>query len=1226
MLKRFKNSNRFRLMSAGSLLKAALLSLIILSVISASPVLSLETEVRLGVLANKGVENALKRWNPTAAYLNQQLPGYSFKIIPLRFEEVEPAVKNENIDFILTNTSHYIELESLYGVNRILTLMDSGLTVFGGTIFCLADRNDIHSLQDLKGKTFMAVDEFSLGGWRAAWRELKEQGVDPLKKFESLEFGGSHNDVVTAVIARKVDAGTARTGTLEKLAKEGKIKLDSLRILNEKKYAGFPFRISTRLYPEWPLAKLKHTSDDLSKKVSIALLHMPENSKAAQAAEISGWTIPLDYYPVHELMKELRVRPYEDFGKITLLSIVNQYWYMIIMIIIVLLSMSFFLLYIGRTNRKLQKLSLLIKHSSELVSLSTLDGKMIFLNEAGQKLLGIDPEAIEQINILQVIPDHLFDLVQSKILPELISGREWEGDLQYRNLKTDILTDVHAITFTIKDPKTGKPQYIANISLDISERKRAEETLYRSEERFRALTENTSDWVWEVDQAFVFTYVSPKVKDILGYDPKEVIGKTPFDFMPEDEAKRISATAHSILESHKSFTSLENINLDKNGRQVILETNAIPIFDKNGNFAGYRGIDRDITERKRADMELLREKQFTEKLLESLPGIFFLYDSTCHLKRWNKAHETAMGFTADELRDWYIPDWHETPEDAAVGMALVKSVLDTGVGGEFETTLINREGRFVPYLISITRLMTPDGPVMMGVGIDITERKKAEEALRISEEKYRLVVENASDAIFIVQDGTIKFPNRTTLFLTGYSEEELTSVPFLSCIYDDDKKMVNEMHRKQLQGQEVPAIYSFRIIKKSGEMAWVEANAVLVTWENSPAALSFLRDITVQKKLEEQLLHAQKMEAIGTLAGGVAHDFNNLLMGIIGYTSLMLMKTDKSHPFYEKLKIIEQLVESGSELTRQLLGFARGGKYEVKPVNINDLIIKTSDIFSRTKKEIIIHKKLQEDLPIIEADPGQIEQVLFNLYVNAWQAMPSGGRLYLVTQKIILDKQQFRTYNLEHGPYIKISVTDTGVGMDLETQKRIFEPFFTTKGVGKGTGLGLASAYGIIKNHGGIINVYSEKGHGTTFTIYLPASGAKTAVAKPSEDGLLTGHETILIVDDERANTESVKELLEILGYKVMVANSGEEAIRLYREHTGKIQLVILDMIMPEMNGKETLIKLMEMDKNVSVLLSSGYSMDGEAKSILDLGCRGFIQKPFRVEELSQKIREVLDR
>lgn len=367
------------------------------------------------------------------------------------------------------------------------------------------------------------------------------------------------------------------------------------------------------------------------------------------------------------------------------------------------------------------------------------------------------------------------------------------------------------------------------------------------------------------------------------------------------------------------------------------------------------------------------------------------------------------------------------------------------------------------------------------------------------------------------------------------------------------------------------------------------------------------------------------MEAIGTLAGGVAHDFNNLLMGILGYTSIMLMSTEKTHPSYKDLKIIEQQVERGAELTKQLLSLARRGKYEVNPLNLNELIIRTSDIFGRAKKEITIHKKLQQNLHILEADAGQIEQVLFNLYVNAWQAMPSGGRLYLETQNVILDEQQCRTYDAKPGPYVKIAVTDTGIGMDDKIQKRIFEPFFTTKGVGKGTGLGLASSYGIIKNHGGIINVYSEKGHGTTFTIHLPASAKEAIESKPAEESLLTGDETILVVDDEKVNVELMKELLEKLGYKILTTQSGKKALTLYRKHSKDIKLVILDMIMPEMNGKETFIKLMEIDKDVCVLLSSGYSINGEAKTILDLGCKGFIQKPFRPEELSKKIRDVLN-
>jgi PAS domain S-box-containing protein len=380
-----------------------------------------------------------------------------------------------------------------------------------------------------------------------------------------------------------------------------------------------------------------------------------------------------------------------------------------------------------------------------------------------------------------------------------------------------------------------------------------------------------------------------------------------------------------------------------------------------------------------------------------------------------------------------------------------------------------------------------------------------------------------------------------------------------------------------------------------------------------------------KERLQSQLLQAQKMEAVGTLAGGVAHDFNNILAGILGYTALMRMKTDKTHPFYEKLKIIEQQVESGAELTKQLLGFARGGKYEVKPINTNDLIIKTSDIFGRTKKEITIHRKLQDDLRVIEADSGQIEQVLLNLYVNAWQAMPAGGEMYLETRNVFLDEQESRTHDVKPGEYIKIAVTDTGIGMDAGTQQRIFEPFFTTKDMGKGTGLGLASAYGIIRNHGGVIKVRSEKGHGATFIIYLPASGKEASGTEAHAGKLLRGDETILIVDDERANIDAVKELLEDLGYRILTAQSGGKAIEIFRKHNEDIDLVILDMIMPGMKGKETLENMMKIDKSVSVILSSGYSIDGEAKDILRLGCKGFLQKPFRVEELSERIREVLD-
>jgi CheY-like chemotaxis protein len=369
------------------------------------------------------------------------------------------------------------------------------------------------------------------------------------------------------------------------------------------------------------------------------------------------------------------------------------------------------------------------------------------------------------------------------------------------------------------------------------------------------------------------------------------------------------------------------------------------------------------------------------------------------------------------------------------------------------------------------------------------------------------------------------------------------------------------------------------------------------------------------------------MESIGTLAGGIAHDFNNILMGIQGNASLMALKTDPGHPNYEKIKNIEAYVENGTELTRQLLGFARRGKYHAIATDVNDVIDKSASMFGRTKKEIRMQMDLVPDIWTTEVDRGQIEQALLNLYVNAWQAMPRGGDLYLKTENVILDAEfvNNKPYKVEAGDYIKITVTDTGIGIDKETQERIFEPFFTTKEMGRGTGLGLASVYGVIKNHGGYINVYSEIDQGTTFSIYLPASRKK--IQKEIEKTVPTvamGTGTILLIDDEEMIIKVGEELLRELGYEVLSARSGQEAIELYQQNADKIDLVIMDMIMPGMGGGETFDRLKRINPDIKVLLSSGYSINGQASKILERGCDGFIQKPFNLIQLSDKIQGII--
>jgi nitrogen-specific signal transduction histidine kinase/CheY-like chemotaxis protein len=384
-------------------------------------------------------------------------------------------------------------------------------------------------------------------------------------------------------------------------------------------------------------------------------------------------------------------------------------------------------------------------------------------------------------------------------------------------------------------------------------------------------------------------------------------------------------------------------------------------------------------------------------------------------------------------------------------------------------------------------------------------------------------------------------------------------------------------------------------------------------------------DITEEKRLEAQFQQAQKMEAVGTLAGGIAHDFNNLLMGIQGRVSLMSIDAEFSHLHVEHLKGIEEHVRSAAELSRQLLGLARGGKYEVKPADLNEVIEKSTKMFGRTKKEITIYRKLPENIWTVEIDQGQIEQVLLNLYVNAWQSMPAGGELYLETKNTILDEGSTKPFGMEPGRFVEISVTDTGAGMDKATQERIFEPFFTTRGMGRGTGLGLASAYGIIKNHGGIINVNSEKGHGSTFRIYLPASDKEAVQEEASLEKVLKGKETVLLVDDEDMILDVGKQILEEMGYRCLVAKGGKKATELFKEKRDQIDLVILDMIMPDMGGGETYRILKKINPRLKVLLSSGYSIEGKATEMLKRGCNGFIQKPFNMKALSYKLREILE-
>jgi len=651
-----------------------------------------------------------------------------------------------------------------------------------------------------------------------------------------------------------------------------------------------------------------------------------------------------------------------------------------------------------------------------------------------------------------------------------------------------------------------------------------------------------------------------------------------------------------------------------------------------------RGSDTARSERAE---ELLRVALIKyQTLFETFPLGITVSDEAGKIREANATAEKLLGVPKDEhtRRNIDGPEWRIVRPDGtpmpAEEYASVRALKEKRQVEDVEMGIVKPDGETTWISVSAAPLSLEGFGVVVTYG-DITQRKQAEEALRRSEAEYRAVVEDQTELICrYLPGGTLTFVNGAYCRYFGREKVDLIGRSFLPLIPEEDRRIIHQIQTLISRDNPVVTI-EHRVILQDGQLRWQQwSNRGIYGAQGRLLEIQAVgRDITERKqaeeeknRLENQLRHAQKMQAIGTLAGGIAHDFNNLLMGIQGRASLMLTGVDASSPHFEHLNGIEEYVRSAAELTKQLLGFARGGRYEVKVTDLNELVDRSANLFGRTKKEISIHRKFQPELWMVEVDRRQIEQVLINLFVNAWQAMPAGGELYLQTENAALDGGYAKTHGVKPGSYVKVSVTDTGVGMDEATKQRVFDPFFTTKEMGRGTGLGLASAYGIVRNHEGIITIDSEKNQGSTFAVYLPATDKALSEEKEPVEGLLEGEGTILLVDDEEMILDVGKPMLERLGYKVLVARSGKEAKEAYQRNAGLIKMVILDMVMPQMSGGETFEQLKAINPNVKVLLSSGYSIDGRAREILARGCDGFIQKPFSCADLSRKLKEVLDR
>ncbi len=512
---------------------------------------------------------------------------------------------------------------------------------------------------------------------------------------------------------------------------------------------------------------------------------------------------------------------------------------------------------------------------------------------------------------------------------------------------------------------------------------------------------------------------------------------------------------------------------------------------------------------------------------------------------------------------------------------------------------------------------------------DALWRKQAENDLLASERKYRSLFEESQDVIFICDgDARILDINPAGVKLFGFASlaeilKAKNSMEVFDSPHEGEKFIKTVLRSGHVKDYEI----AFRTREDKLLTVLVTVTLERDSNEKVIAIRGFMRDITERKLLEERFIQAQKMESIGLLAGGIAHDFNNILGGILGYASWLKTNIDCDHPFFRPVDTIEKSANRAAELTAQLLAFARGGKYDIRPSSLNSVISESLKILAGTlDKSIVIETLLDNSLPTVEIDVGQIQQVLMNLCVNARDAMPDGGRLTIQSSVARLSENDVRSQpEAKPGWFAVLAVSDTGVGMGDGIKRRIFEPFFTTKVKGKGTGLGLSMVYGVVKNHGGFVNVYSEVGHGSTFKIYLPLSGKPEVVENICNTKLAGGHETILVIDDEEAIREVAADILGSYGYRVHLAVDGAEGVTLFAKEAAGIDLVLLDMVMPRLGGRETFLQLQQIDPKVRVLFSTGYSQNEMVNEILALGVRGFIQKPYHVSSLLAKVRDILD-
>jgi PAS domain S-box-containing protein len=906
----------------------------------------------------------------------------------------------------------------------------------------------------------------------------------------------------------------------------------------------------------------------------------------------------------------------------------------------------------------------LIENIKDLIFTLDLNLQTTYVSPSVEKILGYSPEERMRQRLDEQLTPASLHLTLQKLAVELerekdpstVPDRSVTLELEY--LHRDGSTRTMETVFRGLPDREGKWVGIYGFSRDISEFKRTEEALRQSEERYRAIFEEAVGGFFQSTPEGRWIKVNQALARMCGYDsPEEMMGSIT-DIAGQHYTLREDREEFSrLLREQGVVENFEHQTRRKDGSIFWTSVSARAVRDREGRILYYEGTHEDIDKRKKAERLLVDAEEQYRSLFESSTNAILIRNREDRITMVNPAGVVLLGAAkAEDLIGRAYLDL-VYPEDRPLSAERVERIFlavdsqqPTGAFGQIavaprEHRMVTLKGEVIDVESTGVAFHYKGESFIQGIFRDISERKRVEGALRRSEDQYRRLFEeskraeelyrsllnSSADSIVIYDlEGRVRFINPCFTRTFGWTLEELSGrrIPFVP---DSEKEKSMSEIQKALSGGP-PAVFETQRTTKDGRTLHLRISGSRYDdHEGSPAGiLVILHDITQTKSLEAQFRQAQKMEAIGTLAGGIAHDFNNLLQVIGGYAQLLLWDKSAGDPGYQELLGIQKAVQRATQLIRQLLTFSRKVEGNRRPLDLNQEILEAEKVLRRTiPKMVVLDLHLPSRLERVNADPVQIEQILLNLGSNAADAMPNGGRLVLETGTVGLDEEFCRHHlGATPGNYVLLAVRDTGQGMDQETVQHIFEPFFTTKEIGKGTGLGLASVYGIVKSYGGYILCESALGQGTAFKIYLPVVEEKEARGeKGVEEALLTGGaETILVVDDEAAVRDLTVQILQRHGYQVFAADCGEAALDFLQTRPGGIELVLLDLGMPGMGGLNCLRELVRIDSSVRVLIASGYSENGPAKEGLESGAVGYIGKPYRLKDLLDKVRTVLDK